>query len=105
MRAAAHDPVANGQAAFGFGFCAHIRDLADEFQADNGASTTRPAMRHAGGHHQVGAVQAAGADTHQNLIRFGGGGRHVLNLDAIVGDDDGFHGRISFSGADDLRPF
>ena len=90
--AGAHDPVADVDA---FGVGAKLGDFAGPFHAEHGADATGAAVNVALGHAEIGAVEAAGADTDQNL---GAPRRRLGNIGdggAAGAVDIGFH-RVSF---------
>ena len=51
-------------------------------------------MRAATRHDQVSAIETAGVDFDEDLPRPWLGRRHVLDLDALVGQYGGFHRRL-----------
>ena len=65
-------------------------------QAAAAAMADGGAMLAAGRHNQVGTVEADGSDAGQDLGRTGLRIGRVLDLDAIICEYGGFHGRISF---------
>ena len=89
--AAAHHALARLE-HLGVGAARH--DLAGKFEAGGGADSSLRPMRHAAGHVQVGSVDAGRPHPHQHLMRLRLRLRDVADLEALRGDDGGFHGVI-----------